>query len=69
MAEPGSVESLLDDSVDQLVDSVSLRTDSTIGLYLVAKIALRKIRARHGIQKAAELAYKLADDLGGEPLA
>ena len=41
-------------------------TDPTVLAYMLARLSLLTVRALHGPERAAELAYKLGDEFAGE---
>lgn len=52
-------------AVGDLIDH-HVENDPTVTAYMVARVALLNVRGLRGAGRAAELAYKLADELAGE---
>ena len=52
--------------VDETIAAQAPATDPTVSAYMVARAALLHVRALRGAHRAAELAYKLADEFAGE---
>lgn len=51
--------------VDELIGR-HVENDPTVAAYLIARAALIEVRATRGPKNAAELAYKIADELATE---
>ena len=54
------------DDVDHTIGRESPATDRTVIAYMVARAALLAVRSVYGPMRAAEIAYKLADEFAGE---
>ena len=54
------------DDVEHTIRREAPATEPTVTAYMVARAALLEVRAKHGAHRAAELAYKLADEFAGE---
>lgn len=55
------------DAVDWIVACRTADTDDpTVTAYMIARAALLQVRALRSAEKAAELAYRLADEFAGE---
>lgn len=52
-------------AVDQLVADHA-ENDPTVVEYMISRAALLRVRERRGADKAAQLAYRLADEFAGE---
>lgn len=57
--------SKVDDAVQRIISDRS-ETHPTVVAYMIARAALLLVRSRHGAHRAAEIAYKLADEFAGE---
>lgn len=55
-------------AVRRLIAHHQIGNDATVSAYMVARAALLEVRACRGADRAAELAYKLADEFAGEGL-
>lgn len=60
---PASAYAEITREVDRLGRQHQVGNDPTVSLYMIARAALLSMRALRGHKNAAELAYKIADEL------
>jgi hypothetical protein len=59
---PGSPYSRICETINQLIASEDA-VDPTVCAYIIASVALAEVSRARGSERAAEIAYMLADDL------
>lgn len=69
MSGPAGDYLALSKALNELIDARSYGSDPTVRAYMLARAALVRVKAVHGNERAAQLAYRLGDEFTtGDPV-